>query len=445
MRLYIISIILVSLCFNSEVLANTSDEIDEFKHSWTAKALALQRQIDIDAPFNHATFIGTHNSYNSESYKIPLIRYVDPSHTLSVYEQLEMGVRSVEFDAHWYLGRRAKKEILLCHGQPNHIGCSVFDRPFVEGLQELQNWLKANPGEVVLLYIEKHLDGHESQLATELDQYLGSIIFKPSVIRKSGRDANTCVAIPQTLTKRDVLQAGKQLLIVTKECSSLANADQDHFNYNVNDYVFAGIGNIPSSLFTFLDSTIGDDFKPYPDCSTDIFNADPEHTSSWRIFEDRTKLSNVGNPKRKLLAEDMKELLRCHINWPTMDMLSVDDARLSAAVWSWTPSFPIEGQGQCAIYKNGEGIQNVPCTQSMSGYTCEQEGTYFFAAISAAGTWQEGEAMCQVFAGKDWHFSMPVNGSQMHALKISVENKLLPEVWLNYRQEQVSKKWVVPR
>ena len=140
-----------------------SDLTQSANSKWLMRALALQRQIDLNAPIIQATFIGTHNSYNSESYRIPFIRYIDPNHTLSVYEQLEAGARSIELDAHWYQGRYGKKDILLCHGRPNHLGCSMFDRPFREGLLELREWMKAHPQEILLIYIERHLDGHESQ------------------------------------------------------------------------------------------------------------------------------------------------------------------------------------------------------------------------------------------------------------------------------------------
>lgn len=431
--------------YHLNAMAGTEEDIARYKQSWTAKALALQRQIDMNAPFNQTMFVGTHNSYNSKSYQILPIRYVDPNHTLSVYDQLELGVRSIEFDAHWFLGRHMQKDILLCHGQDNHLGCSSFDRPISEGLEELRNWLNKNPNEIVLLYIERHLDGHEPRLAYLLDKYVGDFIFKPVQLRKNDRLKN-CISIPSTLTKAEILRSGKQLLIVVKSCDGrdASYEEQGQYPYIWNDYVFAGIGSILGDPHTFIDTTIGDDFKPYPRCETEAFNQDPAHTSLWRMFEDRTRLSNATKKTRKLLASDMQEILRCDIHWPAMDMLEVNDDRLTAAVWSWATTFPIEGSGQCAIYKKDEGIQNKPCSDMISGYVCENTITHHFKSIAVMGAWDQGEAMCQSVAGRAWHFSMPVNGSQMHVLKIDVNRKALPEVWLNYRQNDQTLWQVMP-
>lgn len=433
-------LILISLISIGNVLADTNADIEKYKQSWVAKALSLQREIDLNAPFIQEISIGTHNSYNSASYHIPLIRYVDPNQTLSIYDQLEMGMRNIEFDAHWVLSQDGKKDILLCHGEDNHLGCSMFDRPFKEGLQELQTWLKTNPNEIVLLYIERHVDGHEPYLASLLDQTVGSFIFKPTEVREKS-DLKNCVAIPGNLTKADILKAGKQLLIVTKKCDgpNPSYSDQDQYPFIWNDYVFAGIGNIPNDPFTFIDSTIGEDFKPYPDCGADVIYADdPKHISLWRMFEDRTKLSNLTETKRQILPEDIKELLHCDINWISMDMLTVNDARLKAAVWSWASDYPIVNHGQCAIYKKDEGIENRECKDRVEGYVCEEKKSHQFQVIAAKGTWEEGETMCQSVAGKTWHFSMPVNEFYMESFKTIFANNGLSEVWVNYHETQAA-------
>ena len=318
---------------------------------------------------HEATFLGTHNSENSKAYAIPLVRYVDPNQAISIYDQLELGIRSLEFDVHWYLGAHAKRDILLSHGLPNHVGCSSFDRPVVEGLQELKDWLKANPEEIVVLYFDRTLDSHEPRLTSYVDQYLGEFIYKPSVVRKPDSELNSCVSMPTMLTKNDILKAGKQLLIVTKKCDG-ANPhyeEQDQFKLNWNDYVFAGIGDVPKDPYDMMDSKIND-FTAYPACGKEtIFFNDPHHISVWRIFEDRTILANLEHPQRKLLPEDMPDLLHCGINWPTFDMLTVDDARPHGAVWSWAPGYPSPDDGDCAIYQHDKGIQNIPCTKWVSG------------------------------------------------------------------------------
>jgi hypothetical protein len=434
----------VASCLFSVVYAATPG-VSQFKQSWTYRALALQRDIDVNAPLNQATFIGTHNSENAISYQIPFIRYVDPNQILSIYDQLEVGVRSVEYDVHWYLGAHFKKDILLCHALANHLGCSSFDRPVTEGLAELRDWLKSNPGEVVLLYFDRStaLDGHEPRLTNYLQEYLGDFIYKPTVVRDATDHTSSCVSLPGTISKADVLKAGKQLLLITKKCDGTnpSYEEQDVYKLNWNDYVFAGMGNVPNNQFNFIDSTIGSDFTAYPDCSkSTVFADDPAHTTMWRIFEDRTILSNILEKNRLLLADDMKTMVNCGINWQTMDMLSVGDDRLTAAIWSWAPNFPAVGKGDCAVYKNGGGIENSDCKKPADGFVCQHATTHEFKAVATAAEWQDGEKVCQATAGVLWHFAMPINGNQMFLLKQMVGNAGLSEVWLNYRAN-VTGRW----
>lgn len=421
----------------SQALAANPD-IEAFKQSWTAKALKWQREIDLNTPLNEATFIGTHNSYNALSYRIPFVRYIDPNQLLSIYDQLEMGVRSIELDAHWTYNSHLSKAILLCHSLPQHLSCSLYDRDFSQGLQEIHDWLKANPHEVVLLYIERHLDGHEPRLAAMLEQSLGDFIFKPSLVRKAGENSKACVALPGSLTKAAVLQAGKQLLIVTKDCdgSEPHYEEQDQFKQTWNDYVFAGTGPVPSQPFDILDTVVAD-FTPFPDCGkSTIFQPDVNHVSLWRIFEDRTLISRIFQPSKYLQAADMTALMQCGINWPTMDMLSVDDDRLKAAVWSWAPTYPQPGRGQCTLYKNGQGMQNTACEDTLPGFACLEKTTHSMKAIAASGRFENGESLCQTLAGKNWHFAVPVNGYQMALLKLSMAD--LPAVWLNDKEAAAS-------
>jgi hypothetical protein len=428
--------VLAASCVVGSMNAFATPEVEQFKKSWIYQALALQRDIDVNVPMNQATFIGTHNSENAIAYQIPFVRYVDPNQILSLTDQLEMGVRSLEYDVHWYTNSHLKKDVLLCHALSNHVGCSMFDRPVTDGLEELRDWLKKNPGEAVLLYFDRGvaLDGHEPRLASYLQDYLGDFIYKPTAVRDAAHPPGSCTSMPGTISKADVLKAGKQLLIVTKACDGDKKyEEQDTYKLSWNDYVFAGIGDVPKHEFDFIDSTIGDDFTPYPDCSiSTVFADDKAHTTLWRIFEDRTILSNVVHPNRKLLADDTRTMVNCGINWQTMDMLSANDDRLTAAIWSWAPNYPALGKGSCAIYKNGDAIQNAACEETAPGIACQDATTHEFKAVTGAGNWQDGEKICQA-AGQDLHFAMPVNGNQMYLLKQAVRAAGLSEVWLKYQ------------
>src|SRR5258707_15135322 len=129
MRRTVFHLVALTLCFSAAVNAeNNSQAVQDFKRSWVAKALMLQRDIDMNVPLNQSTFLATHNSENSISYQIPFVRYIDPNQILSIYDQLEMGIRNIELDVHWYTSINFKKDILLSHALESHLGCSIFDR-----------------------------------------------------------------------------------------------------------------------------------------------------------------------------------------------------------------------------------------------------------------------------------------------------------------------------
>lgn len=430
------------LLMSLNLQAATPRHITKSFTEWLAQALKLQREIDINAPLKEATFLATHNSYNSKAYAIPLVRYVDPNQTLSIYDQLDAGVRSIELDTHWTLNYYFSHEILLCHGEPNHLGCGMLGLPVKSGLDEIKSWLQTHPAEVVLLYLERHLDGHEPQMAAALEASLGDLIYKPSRLRQDPTNTS-CLTLPTQLSKADILKAGKQVLVVVDECDDnnpTPYIDQDTYPYTWNDYAFAGTGDPAPANYRLLETTMNL-FVDYPDCnqSTTFIN-DAKHTNLWRVYEDRTRLSNIFHHQRNILPEDILNLLSCPINWIGMDMLEKDDPRFAASIWSWAPNYPQAGQGACVIYKEGLGMINQDCSLIVASYACQNYLTRDFNTIHLAGSATEGEAFCQEL-GTQWHFAVPVNKHQMDSLKESMHSQGLTEVWLNY-QENKQEQWV---
>lgn len=76
------------------------DPIANFQSSWAGKALAMQRDLDLHEPMSQNNILGTHNTYNSEVYR-DVDSYLDPQQKHSIYDQLRLGARFIELDAHW--------------------------------------------------------------------------------------------------------------------------------------------------------------------------------------------------------------------------------------------------------------------------------------------------------------------------------------------------------
>ena len=69
---------------------------------------------------------------------------------------------------------------MVCHATGEHAGCSA-EKPLAEVLSEISGWLGENPDQVLLLYLEDHLDaqeGHDAAAAV-LEEELGAAIYRP--------------------------------------------------------------------------------------------------------------------------------------------------------------------------------------------------------------------------------------------------------------------------
>ena len=75
-----------------------------------------------------APWPGTHNSFNSNAEMGAALSAKDSNQQLTLVDQLRLGVRSLELDVHYWLGRPT-----VCHAQSNHEGCTI-EKPLAEVL-----------------------------------------------------------------------------------------------------------------------------------------------------------------------------------------------------------------------------------------------------------------------------------------------------------------------
>src|SRR5690606_32555303 len=206
------------LCTSAPMAASP---LDDYRASWEQQALKLQRNLDLGEPLGRNNIQKTHNSYNSSAYA-SLGSYHDPNQQYSLVDQLDMGIRALELDVHYTTASSFSKELLLCHGQASHIGCSSFDRPFEDGLKEIATWLgqPVNRQEVIILYLQEHVDGQYDRAVEQLNRQMGDLIYKPQ----------GCQNLPMNISRADVLDAGKQVLLIGGNCGN-ANWANRVFNY----------------------------------------------------------------------------------------------------------------------------------------------------------------------------------------------------------------------
>src|SRR5690606_7188270 len=229
--------------------------------------------------------------------------------------QLRMDIRALEFDVHTYFSMQGwpwqwRNELLLCHGQDNHLGCSSYDRKFIDGLKDVRNWLDRaeNRNEVVVLYIEDHIDdGWHDDAIDDIQATLGALVYRPP--------GGTCQGIPMNLSKADIVAAGKRVLLMTDGC-----------NNGFNNWVFGGIGNSLGGFPTGNVAQLGG----YPHCQSDRFSRQYLDQHLVRYYEDRTNLSALfGDPGDPITPQTVTELLQCGMNLIGFDKLTRSEEHTS--------------------------------------------------------------------------------------------------------------------
>lgn len=386
-------------------LANAAmaDSITDFNNSWVGQALSMQRVLDRAAPMKDNNIIGTHNSYNSEVYR-DADSYLDPQQKFSIYDQLRLGARFIELDAHWTAQAHGwpwqwGNDLLLCHSGIGasmgswHLGCSLTDRFVRDGMQEVRNWLDRpeNANEVIILYVEDHTDGHHQELLNILNDKLGGKIYA----------SGGCKDIPDSLTKLQVRQAGKQVVLWKDGgCSG---------NNGMAALAHTGLGNIG------------------------------------RIWEDGTTIGYINGLLNggvdRISVADVTQAFKTGGNIVNLDQFTNSDGRLAAAVWSWDVGEPNNYNNQdCAVQWGNGRWDDAACTNTYA-YACHQPGTGNWTVTRQTGSWNGGAAACAAI-GNNYIFDVPTNSQDNELLKGAKAG--VTHVWLNHNDMAVEGSWIIP-
>ncbi|MFE8071089.1 ricin-type beta-trefoil lectin domain protein [Marinobacteraceae bacterium S3BR75-40.1] len=386
----------------------SANSLENFMNSWAHQALDYQRTLDLGEPLGRSNWQYTHNSYNSKAYQ-NLGSYWDPNQQYSLVDQLDMGIRALELDVHDTYG-----ELRLCHGTGDHTGCSYFDRLFEDGIKEVATWLRQNRNrdQVVLIYLEEHVDGNYDAVVNVLEAQLGDLIYRPG----------SCRTLPMNISRADILNAGKQVLFIGGNCGS-ARWAQTVYNYGF--------------------PTGNDSFEPYPACRTANQSRDFVLNNLTRIYEDSTTLSNTfGDPAQPITPELMAQAMQCSLGIVGLDQLVPFDSRLEAAVWSWNPGEPNDYNGEDCAEQWGNGRFNDASCGAARPFACFAAAQRDWQVTSTSAAWWNGEAVCAQEFGSVYRFAVPKNGYDNQLLKEAKEARGFGSVWLNYSDRQQEGRWL---
>jgi hypothetical protein len=361
-----------------------------FQGSPVDRALELQYELAGDVGIRDAPFVGTHNSYNGVAEMGRTISTLDANQEIPIVDQLELEIRSLELDLHWF--RRpttGRFEPVVCHAFPDHVPCST-EKALGPVLDEINGWLRApaNRDQVLFLYLEDHLDnqaGYDTA-ASIVRAKLGDLLYAPG--------DGGCRRLPLDLTRDRMLKQGKRVIIVGNTSCGVGAA-------------------WPSLVFDWRDhlETRIESFSDFPQCGTDFTRAQYDATQV-RYFED-------GRPSQRreprIMPDTASQMAHCGVDLLGLDQLVPGDTRLAALVWSWAEGEP-DGSGRCSLQRSRGGSldtrwKTVGCGRELLP-ACRKGDRWLLGAhrVSKKGA----RAECRA---RDAKFAVPRTGFEAQLLR----------------------------
>ncbi|WDE02438.1 hypothetical protein [Thalassomonas actiniarum] len=423
---YVIGLTLISLMPSGVAQA---ESVSEFRNSNDYVRLRAQTSLDENAPFSQATQIQAHNSFNSSAYASG-INYIDPNHTLSTTQLLDMGIRSLNFDIHYILNISSpwpwewQKKLMLCHGQDNHEGCSGGERYLSEGLEELADWLAANPGELVFMYFQDEMEGQYGKAADIIERTVGEYVYHP--------EGMSCEdGIPVEMSRREILDSGKTLVLNSK-CGNAGG--WEHLVYN-------GYKKASGKSGGGTDNNIVLDHNCFGKYDQADFNS-----RMITVYEDRTTLGQMFTNTPQISAADIEFALSCGVGQIGMDKIHPnDDARIDALLWSWAQGEPNNNGGEqdCLRHNASGRFYDYRCDNNHYAFGCQNAAGNWYVTDSTS-VWDDGNAVCTAETNGEYGFAVPVNKYQNERLMAAKLGKSVDNVWLNFTDQGEEGKWVAP-
>ncbi|MEY2448719.1 MAG: hypothetical protein QOH79_2195 [Acidimicrobiaceae bacterium] len=394
--------------------AQTEQAVAAQESSWLGSALELQHRLGDALPLWDAMWVGTHNSFNTAANTPLSLSNNDSNQHVSLVDQLRLGVRGIEVDVHWNPSPWANGAYapVVCHARPTsekNAGCT-FERLLDDELAPVRTWVDQHPGDVVLLYLEDHLDDPAGfDTATQMiDDTLGDRIYKPAA-------GEECPLLPMSLRRADVLAAGKQVVIMSG-CGSGA------WNSTVfDDSVRSEEGN--------------PEFAGYPACTSPSVKIGDYGTKLVRFYEDSTFVSAAvagGDPGHRLTVAEIRDMVRCGVNLFGLDQVDPSDPRLEAMVWSWAPNEPSSSRaGACAFSGSDDRFHAGACDKGRLRFACVNRATGEWSVTARSGRMRDGFKTCQrEHPGSV--FAVPGSGNHAQRLADAKASAGATDVWLAY-------------
>jgi hypothetical protein len=417
---------------------------------WLGWAAAQQTlHIGSGVPINRISWLSAHNGYSNHRQGFTNLVY--RNHVLSLTDQLQIGVRHFELDPHTYDDLDPSGPVRLCHASSTTL-CYVSGystRLFANALKEFDNWLAANPGEVIVIKLdEKVPSGRFGRMYAEIAAALGPRIYQRQSI----------VGWP---TVGQIRGAGKQVLIV--QHNNTASSTPWVWNGNGafldNNWPKNQVLNFGACISSDLNTPLTRPIRYWWDIA--------EGRSGSNISFGGTFPNNYFESQTGLLYEfNVAEAVRCGVNIIGIDYLNSlgaappllkrevpPDARPAHMIWSWATNDL--GQNGPAMFRprlrnilifdsqywhhfiNGNRWHSRPSTELKPlacalrqglGSAYREDRQWRITTQSYPWIKSTGDQACQAQFGADYEFAFPTNGFQNEELGRATT----ADVWISY-------------
>ena len=399
--------------------AQTEQAVAAQEASWLGQALELQHRLGDALPMRDTMWVGTHNSFNTISNATPSPSNNDSNQHVSLVDQLRLGVRGIEVDVHWNpsVWAGGANAPVVCHARGTdqmNAGCT-YERLLNDELAPVRAWMDQHPSDVILLYLEDHLDAPAAfDAATKMiNDTLGDRIYKPAA-------GQSCPLLPMSLKRSDVLGAGKQIVIMSG-CGA-GSAESAAWTSTVfNDSVRSEEGN--------------PDFAGYPACTSPSVVIGDYGTKLVRFYEDSTFVSAAvaeGDPGHRLTVAEIRDMVKCGVNLFGLDQVNPSDPRLEAMVWSWAANEPVTtAAGLCAFDGSDGRFHSGACKGARMRFACVDPASGAWFITKRSGKQHDGFKTCQR-EHRGSVFAVPGSGNHAQRLIDAKAAAGVTDVWVAY-------------
>lgn len=443
-----------------------------------------EQGIGADVPLNLVNTLGTHNSYSNytegynEDYHLLHFDISSLSFTTvddpfaadqyySISDQLDAGARTIRLDPYFYSG-----EMRVCHG-PIYCNNTSDGRLFVYAIREVADWLKAHPGEFVIIGLQDNKVTAAQQYLEEdpINKYLLPYLYK-STDGLASYESDSGDDVWPTL--RQLRAHGKQAMIFSS-LSTIPSYAWNNGKYWRNDTSAKNL--IPGQNLS-LDEACKDDngndsrrrfILDWNNVGEDRSGSTvtAEKTDSFPFFEAVNSFGLMDSAHTTMATRCGASVIDLDF-WGAMDhafhfdvdvlgdnVTLVDfrgpanDPRPLNASWSYMSNDSFVGPA--VLDEAAQMWVSEPAVVSFR-YACASkqetpdvyEGLYQWAITDASGPWSGGEAACQQL-GSQYHFWFPQSiYEQSNLLRYDLIHRasLSGAVWLNYRSSTYGRQLV---